>query len=190
MKTLIFNGSPRKNGDTAKLLEKLCATLEGEVRIVRAYDCDISPCVDCRYCWKHSGCAVNDKMQEIYPYFESCDNVVIASPIWFSSLSGPTLDITSRFQTYFAGRFFRKEQQPVEKNGVLIFVGAQPGTEEAPEKSALTIMRTMLVRRPMVATVRCMNTDKIPAAEEQEALAQVREAAEMLNTLFKEKISG
>lgn len=189
MRTLIINGSPRKNGDTAALLNAFVKHLEGEVVTISCFD-EIAPCCDCRYCWKHSGCAVNDKMQEIYPYFESCDNVVIASPIWFSSLSGPTLDITSRFQTYFAGRFFRKEQQPVEKNGVLIFVGAQPGTEEAPEKSALTIMRTMLVRRPVVATVRCMNTDKIPAAEDQEALSQVREAAEMLNTLFKEKISG
>ena len=37
MKTLILNGSPRKNGDTAQLLELAKAQLQGTYYIVSAY---------------------------------------------------------------------------------------------------------------------------------------------------------
>ena len=64
MKTLILNGSPRANGDTASLVEKLAYALEGDSRIVNAYRCNISPCIDCRYCWENDGCRICDDMQE------------------------------------------------------------------------------------------------------------------------------
>ena len=65
MKTLIINGSPRKNGDTVALIEALTQRLSGEIRVISCHD-DISPCIDCRFCWKQEGCAVQDDMQEIY----------------------------------------------------------------------------------------------------------------------------
>ena len=68
MKTLILNGSPRASGDTVSLIKVLTKKLPGEYKIVDAYRCDVSPCVDCRYCWEHSGCAIADEMQEIYDY--------------------------------------------------------------------------------------------------------------------------
>ena len=73
MKTLIFNGSPRKNGDTVSLIRKVTEGLEGEYKIVNAYYCNISPCIDCRYCRRKPGCAIQDEMQEIYDYIEDCD---------------------------------------------------------------------------------------------------------------------
>jgi len=50
----------------------------------------------------------------LYAYLEDCDNLIIASPIWFSELRGPLLSVASRFQTYFAGRFFRAEAEPIK----------------------------------------------------------------------------
>ena len=62
MKTLILNGSPRPGGDTASLLRLLTEDLTGEHQQVDAYRADISPCVDCRFCWTHSGCAIQKAM--------------------------------------------------------------------------------------------------------------------------------
>ncbi len=180
MKTLIINGSPRRNGDTSALVSELAKCLEGEVRIVDMRD-DISPCIDCRYCWEKPGCAINDGMQEVYEYLLECDNVVLASPIWFSSLSGPLLNITSRFQTNFMGRFRRGEKIPADKNGVLILVGGQAGTETGPEKSALMILRNMYVSRENVTVIKSMDTDNVPAAEDAAALEMIRTAAKKLN---------
>lgn len=48
MKTLILNGSPRKEGDTVNLINKVIENLNGEYKIINAYDCEIHPCIDCR----------------------------------------------------------------------------------------------------------------------------------------------
>ena len=111
MKTLIFNGSPRKNGDTESLIKKVTGEIKGEYKIVNAYTANISPCIDCRFCWDNSGCIIRDEMQEVYEYIQECDNIIIASPIYFSELTGKLLDLGSRLQTYFCARFFRKEIQ-------------------------------------------------------------------------------
>lgn len=184
MKTLIINGSPKKNGDTTALIDEFVKCLIGEVKILSCYN-DISPCKDCRYCWSNSGCSIDDEMQEVYPFLVECDNVVLASPIWFSSLSGPLFDIASRIQTLFAAQYFRKEQKEIkQKHGVTIIVGAEKGTEIIPTQNALTIMKFMNVRRPCVATVYSLDTNNVPASEDEVALRAVRDSALLLNSLY------
>lgn len=182
MKTLIINGSPRKNGDTTALIDELIRHLEGEVKVISCHD-DISPCIDCRYCWKNDGCAVQDDMQAVYDYITDCDNIVLASPIWFSSLSGPALNLGSRFQRYFTARFFRKQPAPLKpKKGLLIFVGGQPGTEEIPAQNAVTILRNANVVKSEISIVSSMLTDKIPAKDDVQAHEKLRSEAQRLNT--------
>lgn len=67
-KTLIFIGSPRKNGDMAQAINYLTELVNGEYKIIDTYNCNISPCMDCRWCREHSGCYIDDKMQDIYKY--------------------------------------------------------------------------------------------------------------------------
>lgn len=43
MKTLVFNGSPRINGDTVSLIQMITEKIPGECKMVNAYRCDISP---------------------------------------------------------------------------------------------------------------------------------------------------
>ena len=68
MRTLIFNGSARKNGDTQSLIEELTRQLEGEVRIINAHDCNVRACIDCRRCWEKPECSIQDDWQQIDPY--------------------------------------------------------------------------------------------------------------------------
>ncbi|MBR1554716.1 MAG: flavodoxin family protein, partial [Oscillospiraceae bacterium] len=110
MKTLIINGSPRKNGHTAGLIGEFVSHLTGEYWIVDAYRSTLSPCIDCRYCWQSQGCSIQDEMQKIYPYLQECDNILLASPIYFSELTGKVLDFGSRLQTYYCAEKFRKKQ--------------------------------------------------------------------------------
>jgi len=48
MKTLIINGSPRKNGDSMSIANEMIKYLEGEIKVVQTYYDNISPCLDCR----------------------------------------------------------------------------------------------------------------------------------------------
>ncbi|WP_051685514.1 flavodoxin family protein [Clostridium sp. KNHs205] len=183
MKTLIINGSTKKNGDTSTLIDEFQKFLKGEVKTISCSG-NISPCRDCRYCWTNSGCCIEDEMQEIYPFLDECENVVLASPIWFSSLSGPLLNIASRFQTLFAAAYFRKEQKAVkQKNGVILLVGAEKGTEVIPTQNALTIMKFMNVKRPCIATVYSLDTNNTPVEKDRTAIKKAHEAALLLNRL-------
>ena len=96
MKTLILNGSPRKNGDTAQLLELAKAQLQGTYHVVSAYTADIHPCIDCRHCQKQFGCIFADEMETVYTYLKDCDRILLASPIYFSELTGSLLNVISR----------------------------------------------------------------------------------------------
>ena len=187
MKTLILNGSTRRDGDTARLIGEFRAHLEGEIVELSCFD-GFSPCTDCRACWISPGCSLPDGMREVYPFFEACDNLVIASPVWFSELSGPLLNLASRLiQPYFAARRFRGEVLAIrQKRGVLILTaGGEKRTEEKAAATAHTLFRSMNAL-PVVANAFSLNTDTLPASEDPAALGAAREAARLLNRLRRE----
>lgn len=178
MKTLIFNGSPRVKGDTQSLIQMITDKLDSEYKIVNAYRCDISPCIDCRYCWKNSGCAIKDEMQSVYDYIEECDNILIASPIYFSELTGKLLDVGSRLQTYFCSKFFRKEEFTFKsKKGAVILVGGGKGNAERPFETACTLLHHMNCSE-IHDVVCCGNTDKVPAIENEQILREIEDLIE------------
>lgn len=170
MKTLIMNGSPRKNGDTVSLIRKVTEKLTGEFRIIDAYYCSISPCVDCRYCREHSGCSIEDEMQQIYDYIRECDNIIIASPVYYSELTGKLLDLGSRLQTYYCAAAFRKEEPAIKpKKGAVILVGGGDGRMEKAYETACTLLRLMnchVIHPPVCSH----NTDQVPAADDGNAI--------------------
>ena len=77
MKTLILNGSPRKNGDTAQLLELAKAQLQGTYYVVSAYTADIHPCIDCRHCRSHFTC-LSDLFFRINRFAVECNQSLAA----------------------------------------------------------------------------------------------------------------
>ena len=181
MKTLILNGSPRKNGDTASLLRILTGSLHGEFRVVDCYREDISPCIDCRSCRKELRCVLNDGMQEIYRYIEDCENVVIASPIYYAELTGKLLDVASRFQIYYSARYFRREEPEIKpKKGGVVLVGGGDGDPKRAYATAKILLRGINARDifPLVCS---HATNTLPAAEDEEAVRAVIKLAEFLN---------
>lgn len=179
MSTLIFNGSPRKNGDTVSLLNILCSQLE-DCEIINAYGGNISPCIDCRSCWSKPGCAVKDDWQRADTLLRECDSVVIASPIYFSELTGSLLSVLSRLQQYYCGMAFRGEKYPLSgKHGGLVLVGGGDGSPGRAEETAVTLLHHMGCRE-LFPTVLCHNTNNIPAAEEPGIREKLYELANFL----------
>lgn len=181
MITLILNGSPRKNGDTMSLVHMIIPEIKGDYKIVNAYNCNISACLDCRYCWKSNGCKIDDEMQEIYDYIQECDNILIASPIYFSELTGKLLDVGSRLQTYFCSRFFRKEEPIAKtKKGAVILVGGGDGHIEKPYETATTLLHHMNCYN-IHEVVYSHDTNDRPAVEDEKALEGVKRIIQFFN---------
>lgn len=181
MHTLILNGSPHKNGDTAIMLAALREHLNGEITQIDCYRADISPCTDCRWCTKTPGCAIKDAMQDVYPILETCDNIIIASPVYFSLPTAPVLSVCSRIQTYFCASFFRKSPVPIKaKRGGIILAGGGSGSAEPAEATARRIMKYMKAKEigPVVSS---LATDKVPAREDPTIREQAKSLADFLN---------
>jgi multimeric flavodoxin WrbA len=185
MKTLIINGSPRKNGDTTTLINEMLKYLNGETKIVNTYYDNISPCIDCRYCWYNDGCSINDEMQDIYELFDQVDNVIIASPLHFSELTGRLLCFASRLQRFYAYKYIQNntEFKLKKKNGILIITGGGDGNPELAIASAGIILRQ--INAELIGKVFSLQTDTIPAKEDVNALRKARELALQLNELWK-----
>lgn len=177
MKTLILNGSPHPNGDTAKLLHRLVEQLEGEYRIYNAYTAKLSPCMDCRACRKQDGCVIQDEMQEIYAYLTECDHILIASPVYFSELTGKLLDLASRLQRYFNARvYLGKEPLSKPKRGAILLVGGGMGKMEKAVNTA-TILLHQMQCQTILPPVISAHTDCVPAIEDPVACEGIRQIA-------------
>lgn len=179
MKTLIFNGSPRKNGDTAKLIARLSAELGGEIKVVNAYTANVRPCVDCRWCLKNDGCAVKDDMQEIYQDIQDADHIILASPVYFEEITGMLLALMSRLQTYFGARYVRRTE-PIqkEKTGGIILVAGSIGPREKAESTAAMLLEQM--RCMNLKTIYVGRTDRTPAEEQEGVIEQISALAKQL----------
>jgi multimeric flavodoxin WrbA len=180
VKTLIINGSPRRNGDTAFLLAELKNHLRHEVVELSAYYDAISPCVDCRACTKKKGCIINDRMQLIYE--DDYDNIVIASPIYMSNLTPPLMSIASRFQAYYcAKRFLRDEFIPRAKKSALILVGGGDGGPREAIRLSEWMFKKLNAAGHGQYTALSLKTDAVPSSQDEEAVKQVKEIARYFN---------
>ncbi len=180
MKTLIFNGSPRDNGDTAFLINELRQQLDSKVMLIDTFYSEISPCTDCRNCWKKVGCSINDDMQDVYEYIKECDNIVIASPLHFSELTGTLLSVASRLQVYYGSkRFLNVVQVTKRKKGAIILCGGGDGGPEMALSTAGTLLK--LMQADLVKTVTSLHTDDLPSKDDEAALTDIADLAEMLN---------
>ncbi len=121
MKTIVFNGSPNKDGYTKKLLDQVLTDLD-DVKIYDAYSLKVKACTDCKFCDNVFGvCKIKDDMEKIYADLVDADNIVIATPIHVASVSAPLLAIMTRFQVYFACKFVHQKPIPLkEKKGFLV----------------------------------------------------------------------
>ena len=101
MKILGINGSPRKGGNTDILLDK---ALEGansrgvQVEKVVLNSLKFSACQECENLSDDRICIIEDDMQPVYKKIEQADAIILASPIFFGSLSAQTKMMIDRFQ--------------------------------------------------------------------------------------------
>ena len=106
MKVLILDGSPRRNGCTARALEEVEKTLheEGiETETVLVGNKDIRGCIACRSCASTGKCVFDDIVNEIAPKFESADGIIIGTPVYYAGSNGTILSLLDRlfFSTHF-----------------------------------------------------------------------------------------
>lgn len=92
MKIVIVNGSYRKNGATALILNEIYQQLnkygDMDVEIVHVADLELKYCVGCGSCYKTGKCIYNDDMEKLSLKIGNADGVILGSPTYASNVSG------------------------------------------------------------------------------------------------------
>ncbi len=126
---LAIKGSARRNGNSDRILESALAELKKEdesadIETLAARDINVTPCRSCYGCWETGVCVIKDQMQDIYRKCLEAKSIVVASPIYFTTLPGQLKVIIDRFQCFWV-RTYRLENPPEPKrNAMFLCVGA------------------------------------------------------------------
>lgn len=132
VKLLAIQGSPRKGGNTEILLdEAIRGARDGgaQVEKVELRLLNITPCLELYECKRTGMCAIKDDMTGLYSKIDSCQRLILASPIFFYSVSAHAKAFIDRCQAGWARRYVlgKRVHSAVERKGAFIAVGATRG---------------------------------------------------------------
>ncbi|MCU0573915.1 MAG: flavodoxin family protein [Syntrophobacteraceae bacterium] len=127
MKIIGIEGSPRKNGNTEKLVRSILqgAMDDGhEGKFCKLADMRISPCLGCIGCRETGDCVVKDDMTQIYEGIQAADAIVIGSPVYMWQVSAQTKMFLDRLVPFIKPDFSTRLQG--EKRLLLGFTQGNP----------------------------------------------------------------
>jgi multimeric flavodoxin WrbA len=127
-------GSPRRKGNTAALLKK---AIEGardcgaDVEEIVLRDLKISPCLEIYGCMQAGECAIKDDFQMVRDKILHAQGLILASPVFFYSVSSHTKILMDRFQSLWVKKYWVDKtpqgQKTNNRRGLFISVGATKG---------------------------------------------------------------
>ena len=131
-KILILNGSPRKTGNTVALTAEFKKGAEEAGNVVTEFflaGMNINGCKGCFCGGKNpdSPCVQKDDMDKIYPVYREADVIVLATPLYYWTLSG---QLKTAFDRLFAVAECDPNYRNPKKESVLIMAAEGYGFEE------------------------------------------------------------
>ena len=134
VKIVAIYGSPRRKGNTANLLREAIRGARDSGAVVEEVvlrDQKISPCLEIYGCKKAGECAIKDDFQKIRDLILDAQGLILASPIFFYSVSAHTKILMDRFQSLWVKKYWienvPKNQDIIQRKGLFITVGATKG---------------------------------------------------------------
>ena len=136
-KIIIIDGGPRKNFNTASMLQKVAegassVSNEIEVKTVRLYELDYKGCMSCMAC-KVKGKASNvckfmDALTPVLEEISQADGMVLGSPIYFGDVTGQMRTFLERLA--FPWLSYNNYSMTAPKRMPVILVETMNGTPE------------------------------------------------------------
>ena len=127
-------GSPRRKGNTAILMKEAVRGARDAGAAVEEFvlrDLKISPCLEIYACKEQGECAIKDDFQMLRDKILSAKGLIIASPVFFYSVSAHTKIMMDRFQSLWVRKYWIDEmpydQRVFKRKGLFISVGATQG---------------------------------------------------------------
>lgn len=133
-KILAIYGSPRREGNTTLLLNQAvqgALDTGAQVEKIVLGDLQMSPCLEIYGCKETGRCVIQDDFQEVYDQLLACHGVMLASPIFFYTVSAHTKILMDRCQSLWVKKYWIDKipygQWNPRRKGLFISVGATKG---------------------------------------------------------------
>ena len=133
-KIVAIYGSPRRKGNTARLLQK---AVEGareagaDVEEIVLRDLKMSPCLEIYGCKNAGECRLKDDFQIARDQILASNGLMLASPVFFYTVSAHTKILMDRFQSLWVKKYWvdekNKRQATFQRKGLFISAGATKG---------------------------------------------------------------
>jgi multimeric flavodoxin WrbA len=133
-KIIAIYGSPRRKGNTATLLQQ---AVEGardggaEVEEIVLRDLKMSPCLEIYGCKNAGECRLKDDFQTARDQILASQGLMLASPVFFYTVSAHTKILMDRFQSLWVKKYWidkeRRGKPTAPRQGLFIAVGATKG---------------------------------------------------------------
>jgi len=127
-------GSPRRKGNTATLMNRAvdgARDAGANVERIVLRDLKMSPCLEIYGCKKSGDCIIQDDFQTIRDKLLGADGVMIASPVFFYTVSAHTKILMDRCQSLWVKKHWIDQIPPGQwkpkRRGLFIGVGATRG---------------------------------------------------------------
>lgn len=185
MEIVAIMGSHRNGRNTQKALDYFLDHIEGDhdINLYNVNKTLIKHCIACDYCLDHQGeCVIKDDgMSEIYKKLESCDLLVMASPVYFSGFPSKIKALIDRTQVLYN----LKDRSIIkEKKLVVIALGGAPHYGKQFQGLANTLeFYKKYYNCDELGFVVFSHTDALPALENEQALKELRKLARMVSEI-------
>lgn len=127
-------GSPRRKGNTSTLLSKAVQGARDQGLTVEEFllqEQKISPCLELYHCQKNGECSIKDDFQGLRDEILQANGLILASPIFFYSVTAQTKAFMDRFQSLWVKKYLLDQVQfgnwEVKRLGLFISAGATKG---------------------------------------------------------------
>lgn len=143
-----IKGSPRRRGNTDRLLDAALEAAEAagaETRVLVASASDVLPCLGCNACARTGECVQRDEGAAFYAALDGADAIIVASPVYFAGVPSGLKTVIDRLQPYWARRFVLGQPRPPRRAGGILMAraGGDPygfAPAEASIRSGLAIL--------------------------------------------------
>ena len=185
MEIVAIMGSHRNGQNTEKALDFFLSQLKGdhEVHIFNVNKIKVEPCKACDYCIPHQGeCVIkDDAMTEIYEKFETCDLLIIASPVYFSAFPSKIKAIIDRTQM-----LYNLKDKSIIKPKKLVVIGLggaphYPRQFQAIDNTLEYYKKTLSCDE--IGFVGFSKTDDVPTMENKKSLEALKAIADKVNVI-------
>lgn len=98
-KVVIFNGSPRMDGNTTTILDSIARGVRdtgAEAKYYTLFKMKFMACQGCFACRAKDDCVIKDELHEALQKIKEADAVVIGSPIYMMQVTGPVKNLYDR----------------------------------------------------------------------------------------------